>query len=159
MPALSPAGIKPPPRTSSGPDMTQGLMWEKGGKEVATWLSYKCGCRPQAREDKPRDTGTRAHRAGRTCYLHTGLSECGQTGGMRPEEQWPKSINYPCSQETSWKCPFHIWACEHERREGAQYPQKPGLGCCRRLYLIHRTCRQASGYIPVSQENESKTLN
>lgn len=44
-------------------------------------------------------------------------------------------VNYLCSQESSWKCRLHVWTCEHERREGAKSPQKPGLGWCQRQQL------------------------
>lgn len=87
-----------------------GLGVTSGGKEKEMFQlgsHNKGGCRPQVREDR-RETGSRASRAGRTCPapgVHTEPPVCRQTSGMRPEQQWPKLIT--CSQESSWKRPFH----------------------------------------------------
>lgn len=86
--------------SSSGPDMAQGLTQDGEGKEKEMFQlgsHNKCGCRQEAREDRPRNTGPRAHRAGRTCPapgVYTGSSECRQTGGMGPQQQWPRSITF-----------------------------------------------------------------
>lgn len=101
----SPTGRQPPPRiklrTRHGPGTDRrrggGLGATSSGKEKEMFQlgsHNKGGCRPQVREDR-RETGSRASRAGRTCPapgVHTEPPVCRQTGGMRPEQQWPKLI-------------------------------------------------------------------
>lgn len=91
--------------------MAQGLTRDGGwtGKEMFQLdPQNKDGCRPQAREDRLRETGTGAHRAGLAVHQVFTLepSVYGQTGRMRPAQQGPRSIT-STPQESSGKHPLH----------------------------------------------------
>lgn len=151
MPALPPPGRQPPLRiklrTRHGPGWKGKEMFQLGPQ---TKSSYRpCQRRQTEKRQAPGPTG----QVGRALpqMVTWGPSVCRQTGRMRPEQQWPRPMT-----STPRRVPGNVLFMPGE---GAQSPQKPGLGSCQRLHLMHRTCGRGSGHIPVSQENEIKILN
>ena len=141
MPALPPAGRKLPPRiklrTRHGPGADTG--WGRERKKRYFNLALITSV---AVDKRPERTGQETQVPGPTGLAGPALPQVFTLDRLSAGRLvgWGHSSNgqgqLPLLQEPSWKCPFHIWACEHERKEEAQCPQIPGLGCCQRLHLI-----------------------
>lgn len=83
----------------------------KGNEMFQLGPHIKDGCRSQARRDLPDPD------------VYAGVVYA-QTDWWDEARAAMAKVSYFCSQESSWKCPFHTWACACERTERAQFPQK-----------------------------------
>lgn len=120
----------------------------------------RSGYRPQAKEDRLRETGNRPSGLVGPALPQVftlGPSVCKQTGRMRPKHQWPRSII-----SAPRRAPGNVVSMSGHvsmrGEKGQSLHKNQGLAGVKG-HISCRECKEARGRIPVYQENEIKSLN